>query len=194
MQHGQSEERQSTAHGRHDFDFWVGTWRGANRKRVNPLVLGDDEWIAFEGWCEARPILGGLGSTDEFSAPDFPGRPGFAGFSLRLFEPETELWRIWWASTLSTGEIDPPVIGRFHDGIGRFECDEVIEDTARQGALRVEGHRARLGPLGAVVLVRPRCDLGHELDRAAHAGRRPDRLTRTIVQLRDRCTRAHVRA
>lgn len=130
MQHGQSEERQSTAHGRHDFDFWVGTWRGANRKRVNPLVLGDDEWIAFEGWCEARPILGGLGSTDEFSAPDFPGRPGFAGFSLRLFEPETELWRIWWASTLSTGEIDPPVIGRFHDGIGRFECDEVIEDTA----------------------------------------------------------------
>ena len=117
--------------GRHDFDFWVGaSWRGANRKRVKPLVHGDDEWIEFEGWCEARPILGGLGNTDEFSAPDFPGRPGFEGFSLRLFEPETQLWRIWWASTVGTARIDPPVAGRFEDGIGRFECDEVIDGVA----------------------------------------------------------------
>ncbi len=156
--------------GRHDFDFWVGaSWKGENRKRVKPLLEGDGEWVEFEGWCEARPILGGLGNTDEFSAPDFPGRPGFEGFSLRLFEPETQLWRIWWASTVGTARIDPPVVGRFEDGIGRFECDEVIEGVALRTRYRVEGHHAGLGALGAVLLLRPGLDLGHELDRAARA-------------------------
>ena len=113
--------------GRHDFDFFFGTWQQRNRKRVRPLVRGDDEWVEFESRSEAWPILGGLGNVDTFSAPDFPGRPGFEGFSLRLVEPETGLWRIWWASTVGNGLLDPPVLGRFRDGVGIFECDDVIE-------------------------------------------------------------------
>jgi hypothetical protein len=121
------EETRSTADGRHDFDFFFGSWQQANRKRVNPLVQGDTEWIEFESRSEARPILGGLGNVDTFDAPQFPGRPGFKGFSLRLFEPDSDLWRIWWASTVSNGQIDLPVVGRFDDSIGRFECDDVLE-------------------------------------------------------------------
>ncbi len=117
----------STDDGRHDFDFFFGSWKQHNRKRVKPLVEGDDEWVEFESESEARPILGGLGNVDTFKAPNFPGRPGFEGFSLRLFEPSTGLWRIWWASTIGDGELTPPVVGRFGDGIGLFECDEVIE-------------------------------------------------------------------
>src|SRR5689334_16715871 len=126
----QVEERPDTEtanDGRHDFDFFFGTWYVKNRKRVRPLVQGDDEWIEFEGQVEARPILGGVGNIDTFKAPDFPGRPGFEGFTLRLFEPETGLWRIWWASSIGNGEIDPPVVGRFRNGLGRFVCEEVIE-------------------------------------------------------------------
>ena len=113
--------------GRHDFDFFFGSWQQENRKRVTPLVPDDDEWVEFESFSEARPILGGLGNVDTFSAPQFPGRPGFEGFSLRLFEPETGLWRIWWASTVGNGQIDPPVLGRFDDGVGLFECDDELE-------------------------------------------------------------------
>jgi hypothetical protein len=113
--------------GVHDFDFFFGSWQQANRKRVKPLVQGDDEWIEFESFTEAAPILGGAGNVDTFRAPDFPGRPGFEGFSLRLYEPPTGVWRIWWASTVGDGQLEPPVVGRFENGVGLFECDEVID-------------------------------------------------------------------
>jgi hypothetical protein len=113
--------------GRHDFDFFFGAWHVANRKRVNPLVEGDDEWIEFDAQCEAHPIVGGLGNIDTYRAPEFPDRPGFEGFTLRLFEPKSGLWRIWWASSLGTGLLDEPVVGRFEDGVGTFECDDILD-------------------------------------------------------------------
>jgi len=122
-------ETKSTDDGRHDFDFFFGSWQQANRKRVNLLEV-DSEWVEFESSTDAGPILGGLGNIDTFDAPQFPGRPGFKGFSLRLFEPETGLWRIWWASTIGNGQLEPPVIGRFRDGIGLFECDDVIDGVS----------------------------------------------------------------
>jgi hypothetical protein len=122
-------ETKSTDDGRHDFDFFFGSWQQANRKRVNLLEV-DSEWVEFDSSTDAGPILGGLGNIDTFDAPQFPGRPGFKGFSLRLFEPETGLWRIWWASTIGNGQLEPPVIGRFRDGIGLFECDDVIDGVS----------------------------------------------------------------
>src|SRR4029079_14047824 len=101
------------------------TWYVKNRKRVRPLVQGDDEWIEFEGQVEARPILGGVGNIDPFKAPDFPGRPGFEVFTLRLFEPETGLWRIWWASSIGTGLLDEAGLGRLGEHLGMLEVHEI---------------------------------------------------------------------
>jgi hypothetical protein len=112
---------------RHDFDFFFGSWHQENRKRVKPLVHGETDWVEFESTTEAGPILGGAGNIDTFRAPEFPGRPGFEGFTLRLYEPRTGLWRIWWASIVGDGLLEPPVLGRFEDGVGVFECDEVID-------------------------------------------------------------------
>lgn len=108
-----------------DFDFLFGEWRIANRKLEDPLAE-ESNWIEFEATVNVHPILGGLGTCDHYSAPDFPGRPGYQGFALRLLDPETGLWRIWWASTTGRGQLDTPVVGGFGDGEGRFECDDTL--------------------------------------------------------------------
>jgi hypothetical protein len=114
--------------GRHDFDFFYGTWDQVNRKRVRVLDPTSD-WIEFKSFSRVGPVLGGLGNVDTFDAPDFPGRPGFKGASFRLFDPETGIWRIWWASTIGHGQLDAPVEGRFENGVGIFDADDVLEGT-----------------------------------------------------------------
>jgi len=116
----------SEIEGRHDFDFFLGEWRVANRKLADPLAeaAGSGEWLEFGATARVEPILAGLGNHNTYSAPDFPGCPGFHGFALRLFDLGTGLWRIWWASTMGCGRLDTPVVGRFRDGWGRFECDD----------------------------------------------------------------------
>jgi hypothetical protein len=104
-----------------DFDFLPGEWRIANRKLVDTLDPECDEWVEFEASSHAQPILGGGGNVDMFTAP------GYEGFSLRLYDPEADLWRIWWSSTQRPGRLDPPVEGRFSGGEAVFECEDVLE-------------------------------------------------------------------
>jgi hypothetical protein len=107
-----------------DFDFLPGLWRVANRRLVDTLDPDCDEWEEFEATSEARAILGGGGNIDQLHVE---GR-NYEGFSLRLYEPDEDVWRIWWSSTARPGRLDPPVEGRFDgDGCARFECDDVLE-------------------------------------------------------------------
>ena len=116
--------------GRRDFDFLFGEWQLANRRLEDPLGNPPGEWQEFDATLETRPILGGLGNIDLYTAPEFPGRGQFHGFGLRLFQPSANLWRIWWASTVADGQLDTPVVGRFEEGVGRFECDDTIGGRA----------------------------------------------------------------
>jgi hypothetical protein len=113
--------------GRQDFAFLVGRWRVANRQLADYFDPSCDEWREFESACESRAILGGLGNCDTYEIPDYPGQSEYRGFALRLFDPEDRVWRIWWASTVGSGHLDTPVVGRFENGRGRFECGDVFQ-------------------------------------------------------------------
>jgi hypothetical protein len=105
-----------------DFDFLPGRWHIASRKLSDTLDAECDEWLTFDATSEARAILGGIGNVDHFATA------GYEGFSLRLYDPDEDVWRIWWSSTQRPGRLDPPVEGRFSEaGQGRFECDDVLE-------------------------------------------------------------------
>ena len=49
---------------------------------------------------------------------------GFTGMTLRLYNPETRLWSIYWSDTKSF-RLFPPTIGKFENGHGEFFGDDV---------------------------------------------------------------------
>jgi hypothetical protein len=107
-----------------DFDFLPGRWRVANRRLTDTLDPACDEWETFDATSEAAAILGGGGNSDQFHVPS----TGYRGYSLRLFDPDEDVWRIWWSSNARPGRLDPPVEGRFAaDGTATFEGDDVLE-------------------------------------------------------------------
>ena len=88
----------------------------------------------------------------------FPTK-GWSGATFRLFNPETQLWSIWWASG-QTGTLFPPVTGRFVDGRGDFYGDDEHEGKPIKAHFIWSRHHPDLGALGAGVLGRRRRDLG----------------------------------
>jgi hypothetical protein len=96
----------------HDFDFLPGRWEIANRRLVDLLDPQCAEWEEFPATSTAFAML-----------------DGYEGFSLGLYSPEEDVWRIWWSSTARPGRLDPPVEGRFSpDGTSaRFETDDVLD-------------------------------------------------------------------
>lgn len=108
--------RPSATSSQHDFDFLVGNWKLRNRKLASRLTRST-EWVTFESRVEMHQILDGLGNIDKYT-DQASGKP-YEGVALRLFNPKTRLWSIYWADG-NSGSLDPPVVGSFENRIGHF--------------------------------------------------------------------------
>ena len=115
--------------GRDDFDPLLGRWTIAN-DRLRSRLTACTEWEQFDARGICRPILGGLGNIDDFiPLGDVPGWIGFEGGSLRIFNPASGQWTIFWFDT-TTCALTPPLVGAFTptpDGnLGTFFSDELF--------------------------------------------------------------------
>src|SRR5580658_4766292 len=97
----------------HDFDFFAGTWDIVNRWRTD-FLDSSSEWEEFPGISHASRHFDGNASCDEIIFPT----KGFSGLTLRLYNPDTGQWSLYWASK-RTGTLFPPVAGEFKQAAAR---------------------------------------------------------------------------
>ncbi len=105
-----------------DFAFQTGAWRVHHRKLKERLV-GSTEWLEFSGTCHAWEVMGGEANVEDQVLDDPTGAYRASAFRRRA--PETGEWSIWWFDGRS-GTVDPPVQGKFENGIGRFYTEDQL--------------------------------------------------------------------
>ena len=107
---------------KNDFDYLVGKWNLRNRTLKEQLT-GSDDWDEFDATQEFRLILLGLGNFDIFHT-EFDGKP-FEGLTVRLFDPQTRLWTIYWADSQAM-TLDGGKVGSVDGDEGEFFGREVV--------------------------------------------------------------------
>jgi hypothetical protein len=112
LQHAHTEHD-----GQHDFDFEIGTWK-IHLKRLEHRLAGSTTWVEFDGTSVTRKVWDGRSNLEEFET-DSPAGGHIEGLTLRLYDPQTHQWSLYWA-TGKSGTMGPPTIGEFKNGRGEF--------------------------------------------------------------------------
>jgi hypothetical protein len=111
--------------GAHAFDFIAGDWR-THHKKLKERLAGSHDWIEFDGTQKAWLLMNGTANTDD-NVFNIPGG-GYSGVTVRAYDPKTGEWRIWWLDgRYPSGAMDPPMVGRFVNGIGTFYADDTFK-------------------------------------------------------------------
>ena len=93
---------------------------------MHPLS-GSHEWVKFDGTSVTRKVWEGRSQLEEFETNGVAGH--IEGLTLRLYDPQTHEWRLYWANSKS-GSTDPPQVGRFKDGRGEFYAMDTLDGRA----------------------------------------------------------------
>lgn len=105
-----------------DFDFALGEWEVQNYMLQSRLT-NDTTWNTMPATATIFKKMNGMLVMDEFryQQNDEPQ----VGSSFRIYNKNTGLWSIYWATTAAPDlGLLPQVTGRFKDGIGTFYGEE----------------------------------------------------------------------
>lgn len=127
-----------------DFDFLIGDWTVTN-ERLRERLAGSTEWETFVAFSRVEKVMQAPdgtfgGNLDQMTVPE----RGFTGMTLRLYNPGTGLWSIYWSDTRSF-RLFPPMVGRFEDGRGEFYGDDVEGGVPVRVRFLWTGGKARVG-------------------------------------------------
>jgi Domain of unknown function (DUF4440) len=107
----------STTSSKNDFDFLQGKFN-VHHKKLKSRLSNSNEWFEFDASMNNQAILMGIGNVENHYMTASEGNP-VQGFALRLFDPQTRLWSIYWADS-QNGRLDIPVVGSFDGNKGYF--------------------------------------------------------------------------
>jgi len=112
-----SQTTTSERDGQRDFDFALGTWK-AHLKRLEHPLTGSKTWVEFDGTFVARKVWDGRANVEEVEL-NSPSGP-IEGLTLRLYNPQSRQWSIYWANSKNGAMDTSPQIGQFKNGRGEF--------------------------------------------------------------------------
>lgn len=109
---------------RSDFDYFLGSWRVEHRRLRKRLVESND-WEEFAGRTHCQQLFGGLVNLNE--SISYRGGHTSYGMGLRALDEPGGRWADWYLSASDLSKIDPPLYGRFADGVGTFYARETFD-------------------------------------------------------------------
>jgi hypothetical protein len=110
--------------GQHDFDYEIGSWKIHLKKRLHPLT-GSNTWVDFDGTSITRKLWDGRANIEEFETDGTAGH--IEGLTLRLYNPQSHQWSIYWANSKDGTLGLPAMTGQFKNGHGEFYDQELFE-------------------------------------------------------------------
>lgn len=108
--------------GQHDFDPILGSWKFELKRRMHPMT-GSNTWVDLSGTGVCYKIWNGRAQLDTVELDGSTGH--IEGLTLRLYDPTSREWRLYWANS-RIGILDPPQVGKFKDGHGDFYTQDTI--------------------------------------------------------------------
>jgi hypothetical protein len=107
----------------HDFDWEIGDWT-VHLSRLLHALTGSKSWVEFEGTAHVRKIWNGRANLLELELNGPTGH--IEGLSLRLYNPQSERWSVYFA-TSDEGTLGTPMVGQFQSGSGEFSDRELFQ-------------------------------------------------------------------
>jgi hypothetical protein len=114
--------------GQRAFEPLLGRWNYQLKRRLNPLT-GSSQWVDLSGTGECIPLWSGRAQLDTINVDGSTGH--IEGLTLRLFNPQTHEWRLYWANG-KDGRVVSPQVGHFTAGHGEFYAQDTLDDKSIQ--------------------------------------------------------------
>lgn len=131
---GEPQPATAVRDGQRDFDFELGTWKIHLKRMLHPLT-GSHEWVEFDGTSVTRKVWDGRAQLEQFETDETSGHNDTAthgtathieGLTLRLYNPQSHQWSLYWANGKDGTLSMPATVGEFKDGRGEFYDQEAF--------------------------------------------------------------------